>query len=386
MLMAAQRRVAIVHNHPIHYKHLLFTQLKRQGLSFEVLFTAASSSDRKETPPLDTQLYDFRIGFQGAYESSPRWGTARFVWRSLEDIQPALVIISGYYDVAAWTAWLWAALRRRARILWAESNVFDHPRRFYRELPKRLFVAGCDLAHVYGTSSQAYVASLGLPEHRIVTKRAVADVRRLLDASPEACQKPASKLLLYVGRFSPEKNLAFLLRAFAAVSQDRTAPGMILALVGYGPLEQELRRLAADLGAGDLVQFWGPASQEELPRLYRKADVFILSSVRDTWGLVVLEAMLSGLPVLVSQRCGCARDLVTPETGWMFSPYDQAGLTQLLEEVSRIPRTTLESMGRRAAALASTYSPENCARVVIDSVNHALDGSDVGGRQRGVKS
>jgi 1,2-diacylglycerol 3-alpha-glucosyltransferase len=372
--MAAQRRVAIVHNHPIHYKHLLFTELKRQRLSFEVLFTAARSSDRMETPPLDPELYHARVGFPGPYERAPRWGTARFIWRSLEEIQPAVVIISGYYDAAAWTAWVWAALRRRARILWAESNVFDYPRRFYKELPKRLFAAGCDLAHVYGTSSKAYLASLGVPEHRIITKRAVVDVRPFLDAPSGDQPKPTHKVLVYVGRFSAEKNLPCLMRAFAALSQDSAAPRMVLALVGYGPLEQELRKLAADLGAGDLVQFWGPASQEELPRLYRRADVFILPSVRDTWGLVVLEAMLSGLPVLVSERCGCAQDLVSPETGWTFSPFDQLRLTQLLDEVSRNPRLVLESMGRRAAALASTYSPENCARIVIDSVNNALDG------------
>lgn len=378
--MAAQRRVAIVHNHPIHYKHLLFTELKRQRLSFEVLFTAARSSDRKETPQLDTQLYDFRIGFQGAYESSPTWGTARFVWRSLEEMQPAVVIISGYYDAAAWAAWAWAAFRHRPRILWAESNVFDYPRRFYKELPKRLFAAGCDFAHVYGTSSKAYLASLGMPEHRIISKRAVADVWRFLDAPSGDQPKPAHKVLLYVGRFSAEKNLPCLMRAFAALSQDSAAPRMVLALVGYGPLEQELRRLAADLGVGDLVQFCGPASQEELPRLYRKADVFILPSVRDTWGLVVLEAMLSGLPVLVSERCGCAHDVVTPETGWMFSPHDQARLTQLLEEVLGIPRPVLESMGQAAAARASEYSAENCARIVIDSVNKALNSRAAGKR------
>lgn len=379
--MADRPHVVIIHNHPIHYKHLLFTELKRQGLSFEVLFTAARSSDRMETPPLDPELYHARVGFAGPYERASGCSTARFVWRSLAEIQPALVIISGYYDAAAWTAWVWAGLRRRPRILWAESNWFDHPRRFYKEVPKRLFIARCDYAHVYGTMSKAYIASLGMPDDRIIAKRAVADVRLFLDPPSGDQPKPAHKVLLYVGRFSTEKNLAFLMRALAGLSQDRTAPRMVLTLVGYGPLEEDLRTLAASLAVGDLVQFWGPASQEQLPRLYRRADMFILPSVRDTWGLVVLEAMLSGLPVLVSERCGCAHDVVTPETGWTFPPHDQARLTQLLEEVSRIPRPLLESMGRAAAARAAVYSPENCARIVIDTVNRALGSGAAGERE-----
>ena len=371
---------AIIHNHPIHYEHLLFQELKRQGLRFEVLFTASRSSERIEPLSLHDDLYRFRVGFEGPYERHPRLRTWAFVWRSLKEIDPAVVIISGWYDMAAWAAWLWGALHRRPRVLWAESNRFDRPRPFYKELPKRLFVSGCDYAHVYGTMSGAYTAFLGMPSHRIVTKQAVADVRRFLDARPAEPRKPACNVLLYVGRFSREKNLPFLVRAFAALHQDRAAPRIVLALVGYGPLEGELRQLAADLHIGDLIQFWGPALQEELPHLYRKADVFILPSVSETWGLVVLEAMLSGLPVLVSEQCGCACDVVNPETGWTFSPFDQAQLTALLDKVSRIPRSTLESMGKAALEVASVYSPENCARIVIASVNAALQGEHDGSR------
>jgi glycosyltransferase involved in cell wall biosynthesis len=364
---------AIIHNHPIHYKHLLFQELKRQGLQFEVLFTASRSSDRIEPLKLHDDLYRFRAGFDGPYERHPPLRTWAFVWLSLEQIDPAVVIISGWYDLAAWAAWCWAEAHRRPKILWGESNRFDRLRPFYRELPKRLFVRWCSAANVYGTANKDYLVWLGMPPQKIFTKRAVADVSLFLNCNGRQIERPPYKVLLYVGRFSPQKNLEFLIRAFARARHDYSSPRMALALVGYGPLESRLRALAERLGARDTVQFWGPALQAELPSIYRKADAFILPSVRETWGLVVLEAMLSGLPVLVSERCGCAHDLVAPETGWTFNPYDEPALGRLLEHVCAAPREALEQMGEAGTAVAREYSPENCARIVIQTVGQVLE-------------
>ena len=370
--MASQPRIAIIHNHPIHYNHLLFQELKRQGLQFEVLFTASRSSERIESLNLHDDLYRFRAGFDGPYQRHPPLRTWGFVSRSLNEIDPEVVIISGWCDVAAWAAWCWAEAHHRPKILWEESNRFDRPRPFYRELPKRLFVRRCSAANVYGTANKEYLTRLGMAENRIVTKRAVADVSLFLNSDGRPIEKPPYKVLLYVGRFSPEKNLELLTRAFARVRQDYSSPHMVLALVGYGPLESTLRALAERLGTRQTVQFWGPALHNELPGIYRRADAFILPSVRETWGLVVLEAMLSGLPVLVSARCGCAYDLVTPQTGWTFNPYDETGLGRLLEHVCASPREALEQMGEAGRAVAREYSPENCARIIIQTVERVV--------------
>jgi len=364
---------AIIHNYPIHYEHLLFRELKRQGLDFVVLFTAAGSKNRIETLALSQDIYRFRIGFRGPYERHPRLPTFRFIWGSLSELTPEVVVISGWYDVAAWAAWYWAERYGRPRILWAESNRFDRPRHFWSELPKRLFVRGCAAANVYGVSNLEYLTWLGMPGERIFTKRAVADVERFVGAAVVPEHRPAHKVVLYVGRFSPEKNLEFLLRAFVRLSQDPTRPKLMLAMAGYGPLEGKLRGMVDALGLQGLVEFWGSKRQEELPAVYRRADALVLPSVREPWGLVVLEAMLCGLPVLVSARCGCARDLVTAETGWVFSPCDEARLACLLEAVADLPREKLQQMGSAGRALARQYSPENCARIVIATIQKVLE-------------
>jgi len=368
--------VAVIHNHPIHYKHLLFSELAKQGLDFEVLFTGASSGQRIERPLPTNGEYRYRIGCDGPYEEATPLQTARFVWRSLSELQPRVLIISGYYDVAAWVAWVWAQRHQLRTVLWAESNEFDHPRRAWKELPKKLFVSRCDLAHVYGVSNRDYIHKLGMSKERIFVKRAVADTERFLVDDSVGSSKPSYKVLLYVGRFSPEKNLAFLLRAFRKVRQNPEDPRMVLDLVGYGPLEPELRRLTDDLGISSLVHFRGKFPQAELLPLYRSADAFILPSLVEPWGLVANEAMLCGLPVMVSTQCGCAADLIRPETGWAFSPWDEGGLVSLLEKIAETPREALAEKGRVARELAAEYSPQNCAMIVVDTVQKLLENRD----------
>jgi glycosyltransferase involved in cell wall biosynthesis len=359
---------AIVHNHPIHYKNLLFQELWRRGLSFEVLFAASGSVNRLETPSAG---YPHRWAFEGPYENVPSSAAARFVWSSLDRLDPRVVIISGYYDIAAWTAWAWAELHRRPKLLWAESNRFDHPRRRWKELVKTTFVRRCSAANVYGESNREYLRDLGMPDARITTKRAVIDTG-LFTYSPPRTEKRFHRLLLYVGRFSPEKNLERLLRAWARLAQDRTCPPARLALVGYGPLEARLRSLCSDLRLSDAIEFRGSARQRELPALYREADALVLPSLHEAWGLVVLEGMACGLPVAVSSQCGCARDVVTDATGLTFDPTSEGDIVSALRNLMSRPQAQLESMGRAASEVAGMYSPANSARLVMASVASLL--------------
>jgi 1,2-diacylglycerol 3-alpha-glucosyltransferase len=359
---------AIVHNHPIHYKNLLFQELQRRGFSFEVLFVASGSVERLEVP---SGGYPHRWAHAGPYETAPALRVARRVWSSLDELSPRVVIISGYYDVAAWTAWIWAELHRRPKLLWAESNRFDYQRRPWKERIKSAFVRRCAAANVYGESNREYLGDLGMSDSRITTKRAVIDTDLLTYSPPAVAQRPC-RVLLFVGRFSPEKNLERLLRVWARLAKDRTCPPARLALVGYGPLENRLRSLAGELDLWNAVEFRGPALQQELPAIYRNADALVLPSLREAWGLVVLEGMACGLPVAVSNRCGCARDVVNPGTGLTFDPASEDDMLRALRGLITRSKEQLESMGQAASALARQYSPQNSAQLVMSTVASLL--------------
>ena len=101
-------QVAIIHNHPIHYKHLLFQELKKCGLEFEVLFQASQSNIRHEKISLAPDLYKFKTACDGTYEDVPARVRAAFTWRSLCQTKPRTIVISGYYAIECWVALAWA--------------------------------------------------------------------------------------------------------------------------------------------------------------------------------------------------------------------------------------------------------------------------------------
>ena len=359
--------VAVVHNHWIHYKDLLFQAMASRDLDFIVLFTARQSSRRLERDPFQHCAYPYWIAHDGPYETVRQAAVARRVWRALGRVRPSCVIISGWYDAAAWSAWLWSRAHNVPMILWAESNAFDRSRHAPLEAIKRIYTRPFRAAHVYGRSNEEYLLKLGVPRDRIFTKRAVLDTG-LFQPRPRPSPRPPAKTLVFVGRLSPEKNLHRLLLALGQVPQDAARPRLLLRIVGYGPLEQALRCEVARLALQPFVEFRGPAAQSDLPAIYSAADALVLPSTSEPWGLVVNEAMCCGLPVLVSNRCGCAADLVTPETGWMFDPTDVPRLASTLEWFAGVPPARLAQMGEAARALACQYSPANCAAIVSESI------------------
>lgn len=107
---------------------------------------------------------------------------------------------------------------------------------------------------------------------------------------------PRAKVLIFVGRMGREKNLEFLLKSFSEVV--KSAGDVFLLMVGDGPFLKELRELAGDLGIERNVVFTGAVPHKEIPDYYKAADVFVFSSKTETQGIVILEAMASGLPVV----------------------------------------------------------------------------------------
>ena len=104
-----------------------------------------------------------------------------------------------------------------------------------------------------------------------------------------------------------------------------------LVLVGAGPDEGALKKLAQDLGVSAQVLFTGYVTPEEIPQYYAAADLFVLPSYSDVWGLVVNEAMVAGLPVIVTRDVGAAEDLVEHGgNGFIVDAKDSSALAKAL--------------------------------------------------------
>jgi glycosyltransferase involved in cell wall biosynthesis len=146
-------------------------------------------------------------------------------------------------------------------------------------------------------------------------------------------------VLISVGRLAPEKNWDTLLRAFAKLHQEH--PGARLVLIGDGAAKQSLEALAAELGVADRVVFTGALPFHEVPRYLKAADVFAFASVTETQGLVTIEAMAAGLPVVAVDGPG-TRDIVeNGKQGFLVENDPEAlakGLNKLLADSQRLKR------------------------------------------------
>lgn len=359
--------ILITHNHWIHYKHLLFLALHKLQPNIKIILTAHTSTERLKIPDNTNLEYDAEFLHPGSYETAPHIKCALKLFIRLCQIRPRVTVIAGWNSLPSWSCWLWAQLCRRPVILWAESNSFDHRRYWWKELIKRLFLKGCSLAHVYGVSHREYLCELGFPAENVILKRAVLDVSHFVRVR-HIERRDTHRAILYVGRFSPEKNLERLIRAFCSAITQEPQIAMKLNLVGYGPQKETLVELTRQLGLTELVSFMGPFAQSDLPMVYSAADGFILPSVSEPWGLVVNEAMCCELPVMVSKLCGCARDLVTKETGWTFDPLSIDAIRDTILHFSQRSNQELANMGRAGGHLSREYTAENCAKRVIMSI------------------
>lgn len=138
-----------------------------------------------------------------------------------------------------------------------------------------------------------------------------------------------SYVVLYVGRLHPEKNVETLIRAFAGVRSQN--PNALLWIVGGGHLEEMLRALAIECGVADAVYFLGKISDEDLILAYQAADVFVLPSLAELEGMVVLEAMSSGLPIVIANAPQSAsRFFVHDDNGFLFEPMNSEALANIL--------------------------------------------------------
>ncbi|MDP3512823.1 MAG: glycosyltransferase [Sulfuritalea sp.] len=158
----------------------------------------------------------------------------------------------------------------------------------------------------YGVAAPLHVIPTGLPESQFLRgdgKR----FRQTWGIGPEC------EIALYVGRAAHEKNIGFLLEMLAVARRQR--PALMLVIAGEGPALPALRRQAAALGIADHVRFVGYLPREGgLRDCYAAADVFTFASLTETQGLVLLEAMAVGLPVLAIPALGAA-EIILPQRG-----------------------------------------------------------------------
>lgn len=181
-----------------------------------------------------------------------------------------------------------------------------------------------DVLHQYGVKVPAQVIPTGLP----LTRFERADGAAFRARHNIALERP---VMLYLGRVAFEKNIEFLLRM--TVELRRKQPDVLLLIAGEGPAEASLHKLSAELQLQDNIQFIGYLDRStELNACYSAADVFVFSSKSETQGLVLLEAMAQGLPVVAIAELG-TRSILVEGLGAAIAPEDEIVFADRVDEL-----------------------------------------------------
>jgi len=307
------------------------------------------------------------------------------VFRALDKINPEVVAIPGWSFVDALSALAWCISRRKPVIIMSDSTSGDAPRVSWKEAIKRHVVKLCSAAFAAGVPHKEYLEILGMPTERIflgydVVENDYFSTQALRVKSDAAALRAKHKLpahyFLASARFVAKKNLPRLIEAFARyrnLAEGGEEGPWELVLIGDGPLREELVMAGDSFQVSQWIHKTGFKQYADLPVYYGLADAFIHPSTTEQWGLVVNEAMASGLPVLVSNRCGCAPDLVQEGVnGFTFDPFDVEQITQRMLQLTRMPKPLLEEMGQASSRIIFHWGPERFAAGLNEAAACAL--------------
>ncbi len=156
--------------------------------------------------------------------------------------------------------------------------------------------------------------------------------------------------LLFVGHLEPDKGETYLLPAIGALAKDW--PGLTLHMVGDGPQRAELETLASRIGIASLVMFHGWLSHATVLALMRHVDLFVLSSVMEPFGIVVVEALNEGCPVVATTACGSAMAVEQGRSGFVVPPADPKALAEAMRTILGNPalQQAMRQGAKRAGA------------------------------------
>ena len=372
-----QESITIIHTQfgPYHFAR---TKAIAKLYPGKVRLIQLASQEKQRDWIVDVDESELITISQGTLENIHPRIITRQLAKCLDTIIPNVLVIAGYAHPAMRYATLWAKSKGVASILLSDSQQQDRPRNFIKERLKGLWICrNFDAAFVAGANAVFYLNKLGFPLHKIwrgydvVNNHYFAlEAKNINFSSSQECDylRLPKKFFLYVGRFSPEKNLLRLLLAYQLYRQQADQEAWSLVMVGSGPQEAELKAQAQELNLQDVI--WSGFQQmDKLPSYYGLASTLILPSLSEPWGLVVNEAMACNLPILISERCGCVPDLVFPGiNGYVFNPLNVEQMALAMTAMTAKSDFKRQKMGHASSRIIANYTPEIWAEALFDCI------------------
>lgn len=386
-------RVLAVATHPVQYMTPIFRRMAQHpSLDLQVAYCTLRGAEASHDPEFGASIqWDVPVldGHFWTHVPNRGSGAESFfglcnpgLWKHIRrGNYDAVLCFVGYVRASFWIACLASKLSKAAFIFGADATSLT-PRdgRGWKIPIKRFFWPRlfrlADQVIVPSSDGRDFMCSLGIPRDRVSLTGDCVDNDWWMQQSRQVDRAairaswgipPNDVLIVFSAKLQPWKRPLDLLRAFAKTNLSNA----FLLFAGTGPLLPQLESEAASLGVASRVRFLGFVNQSQLPAVYTSANLLILPSEFEPFGLVVNEAMCCGCAVAASDRCGAARDLVAPICpDFVFSSCDVDVLAEVIKKAAADP-ARLKELGRAALAYVQTWSPERTVAATVDAIRIA---------------
>jgi glycosyltransferase involved in cell wall biosynthesis len=363
--MAERIRVVAVATHPIQYYTPWFRLLADEpAVELQVIYLRTLDA-QQQGQGFDVP-FNWDVDLLAGYDSVtlPGAGAAE-LWRALKSARPDVVLLTGWQEPLLVAAAVMARALRARTVVRGESNALRR-RPLAVRAAHRVLLRLYDRYLAIGAASREFYLGYGVDPARVHEARYFVEnerfERQAAELQPQRAQWRAhwrcpeqATCFLFVGKLIPKKDPATFLVALERLCGEGAAVHGLI--VGDGALRASLEQLCAERRLP--VTFTGFLNQTEIARAYTAADALVLpSDYGETWGLVVNEAMLFGLPAIVSDRVGCGPDLVEAGVSGFVFPYgDRVALAESMKVLAG-DRNKVQQMGQAARKrVRERYSP-----------------------------
>ena len=364
-------RIAVLMNVIAPYQKPVLDRLSRLHPGMRIFLSTRMESNR----PWKLEWEDLDVVVQKTITLNRRWRHPRgfseplFVHLPVDTVAQLKrfrpdIVISWEMGMRTILAAAYRGIRPSSKlVVWAEfAESTEYGRGAPRQMLRRILHHCVDAFLVTGESGARYLGSLGVASHKIFKIAYTTDVSRFA-AVPIARHAKLASRLLYVGQLVERKGLLPFLKVLSRWALLHSSRGIDFVFAGDGPLRDCLQAFAVPPNV--TVSFLGNISYEELPGVYSQADVFVLPTLADTWGVVVNEAMAAGVPILGSVYSQAVSELVQDgSNGWTFRPDVPEEMFHALDRALHAPADKLQTMRECARATALRLTPDYVASLI----------------------
>jgi glycosyltransferase involved in cell wall biosynthesis len=352
------------------------------GWDFDVWFMGKNVKNRiwKED---EMNKYDFKYHFLSGFtlnigkaDNYPFWVNI-FSPFLLFGARPDVVIMNGWDSLTSFLVHLTCRILNIKFLIYSDSTENERSWRRFVTLPLvKLHVKSSDGYLAGGTRAKRYLEILGANPDKIAITYNTIDLGNYVKlinsyrASSGEIRRELGiqnkKVIMFYGQLIKRKGVDLLIKVYKKLQSTRD--DAFLLIVGDGQYKNYLQLLAKKIGITNFAILPNPGDVE-ICKYYAIADVFVLPSREEVWGVVINEAMSAGLPVIVSNIAGSSEDLV--KDGVNGFQFENENESSLLEKLNLILSDDgkLKEMGRKSFAMIQSYSPEITSKNIIDLVN-----------------